>query len=206
MENGTAMKPMAYGRVYVWIPDPRSTLGGHVTVSSVPLPRLDTSIEGRSRLWGRHVRVRNGGEISAPFASKPGSRIVPISDALPNVDGDFIFEPGRGGGRIDKVNWDGASAAPAEFLESGVPFPEPEFRWRYIQAAHFGEVNTYYHLNRIANYVNELLQKLGAPSLPAVIAVVNAHNAATESEGNRDGVRRGKRWLPFQGGHYRLPG
>jgi hypothetical protein len=205
MENGTAMKPVTYGRVYLWIPDPQSTLGGHVTVSGVPLPRLDTWIEGRGRLWGRHVRVRNGGEINAPLAAKSGSRIVPISDALPNADGDFIFEPGRGGGRIDKVNWDGASAHPAEFLESGVPFPEPEFRWRYIQAAHFGEVNTYFHLDLIAAYIDGLLRQLGAPSLPRVTAVVNAHHAVTERAGIRDGLERGDRWLPFQGGHYRLP-
>lgn len=205
MEDGPAMKPPTYGRVYLWIPDSRSTLGGHVTVSSVPLPRLDTPVEVRSRLWGRHVRVRNGGEINAPLGSKSGSRIVPISDALPNADGNFIFEPGRGGGRIDKVNGDGASAPPAEFLESGVPFPEPEFRWRYIQAAHFGEVNTYFHLDRIAAYIDGLLRQLGAPSLPRVTAVVNAHHAVTERAGIRDGLERGHRWLPFQGGHYRLP-
>jgi hypothetical protein len=203
--DGTAMKPMTYGRVYLWIPDPRNTLGGHVAVSRVPLPRLDTWVEGRSRLWGRHVRVRNGGEINAPLVSNTGSRIVPISDALPNADGDFIFEPGRGGGRIDKVNWDGASASPAQFLESGVPFAEPEFRWRYIQAAHFGEVNTYFHLDFIAAYIDGLLRQLGAPSLPRVTAVVNAHHAVTEREGIRDGLERGDRWLPFQGGHYRLP-
>jgi hypothetical protein len=34
---------------------------------------------------------------------------------------------------------------------------------------------------------------------------VNAHHAVTESEGIRDGLQRGDRWLPFQGGHYRLP-
>src|SRR6195256_577242 len=203
--DGTAMKPMTYGRVYLWIPDPRSTLGGHVAVSRVPLPRLDTWVEGRSRLWGRHVRVRNGGEINAPLVSNTGCRIVPISDALPNADGDFIFEPGRGGGRIDKVNWDGVSASPAELLESGVPFPEPEFRWRYIQAAHFGEVNTYFHLDLIAAYIDGLLRELGAPSLPRVTAVVNAHHAVTERAGIRDGLQRGNRWLPFQGGHYRLP-
>src|ERR1700730_4902409 len=205
MENGTAMKPMTYGRVYLWIPDPRNTLGGHVTVGSVPLPRLDTWIEGRGRLWGRHVRVRNGGEINAPLASESGSRIVPIGDALPNADGDFIFAPGRGGGRIDKVNWDGASASPADVLESCVLFPEPEFRWRYIQAAHFGEVNTYFHLDLIAAYIDDLLRQLGAPSLPRVTAVVNAHHAVTERKGIRDGLQRGDRYLPFQGGHYRLP-
>ena len=199
------METLPIGNAYLWTPDPRSTLGGYVTVSSVPLPRLDTWVAGRSRLWGRYVRVRNGGEINEPLASKSGSRIVPIGDALPNANGDFIFEPGRGGGRVDKVNWDGASPCAAQFLESGVPFPEPEFRWRYIQAAHFGEVNTYFHLDLIATYIDGLLRELGAPSLPRVTAVVNAHHAVTERAGIRDGLQRGNRWLPFQGGHYRLP-
>jgi hypothetical protein len=34
---------------------------------------------------------------------------------------------------------------------------------------------------------------------------VNAHHAVTERKGIRDGLQRGDRWLPFQGGHYRLP-
>jgi hypothetical protein len=150
------------------------------------------------------VRVRNGGEINEP-AAEGGTRIIPIGDAMPNAEGDFLFEPGRGGGRIDKVNGAGVPASPAEFLESGVPYPEPEFRWRYIQAAHFGEVNTYFHLDLIAAYVDGLLRELGAPSLPRVTAVVNAHHAVTERRDIRDGLQRGIRWLPFQGGHYRLP-
>ena len=93
----------------------------------------------------------------------------------------------------------------AALHESGVPFPYSEFRSRYVQAAHFGEVNTYFHLDRIAAYVDDLLHELGAPSLPRVLAVVNAHDAATEQDGFRDGVRRGDRWVAFQGGHYRLP-
>jgi hypothetical protein len=86
-----------------------------------------------------------------------------------------------------------------------VVLAKPDFRWRYIQASHFGEVNTYFHLDRIAAYVDALLHELGAPPLPCITAVVNAHHAATEMDGIRDGVRRGERWLPFQGGHYRLP-
>src|SRR6202048_3264712 len=205
MGNSPAMKNIPRGNVYLWIPDPRSTLGGHVTVRSVLLPRLDTWNEGRGRLWGQHVRVRNGGEINEPVPAEERTRIVSIGDAAPNAEGDFLFEQGRGGGRIDKVNWDGASASPAEVIESGIPFPEPEFRWRYIQAAHFGEVNTYFHLDHMAAYIDGLLGQLGAPSLPRVTAVVNAHHAVTEREGIRDGLERGDRWLPFQGGHYRLP-
>src|SRR5262249_39796659 len=71
---------------------------------------------------------------------------------------------------------------------------------------HFGEVNTYFHLDRIAAYVDGLLRTLGKPSLPRLIAVVNAHHGATEiAPGLRDGVEKHGKWLPFQGGHYRLP-
>jgi hypothetical protein len=74
-----------------------------------------------------------------------------------------------------------------------------------MEASHFGEVNAYFHLNRIAAYVNDLLSELGGPSLPIVTAVVNAHHAATENDGIRDGMKTNF-WRPFQGGHYRLPG
>ena len=160
MENSPAVKTMPRGSVYLWIPSARDTLGGRVIAGKVPLLRLDTFGKGSARLWGQHVRVRNGGEINEPLSAGGGSRIVPIGDALPNVEGDFMFEPGRGGGRIDKVNWNGASVSRAEFLESGIPFPEPQFRWRYIQAAHFGEVNTYFHLDLIAAYIDGLLREL----------------------------------------------
>jgi hypothetical protein len=179
---------MRMGRIYAWTPDTTSALNGRVTATVVPLLRLDTDGAGSSRLWGRHVRVRNGGAVNEPDPARGAVRGVPIGDAQPNAEGDFLFEPGRGGGRIDKV-----------------VLGAPDFQWRYIQASHFGEVNAYFHLDRIAAYVEDLLRQLGAPPLPQVIAVVNAHHAATEENGVRDGVRRGGRWLPFQGGHYRLP-
>jgi hypothetical protein len=106
---------------------------------------------------------------------------------------------------MDKVVFVGSSPSLAEYLESGIPFREPEFRRRYIQASHFGEINTYFHLDLIATYILDLLRELNAPPLPQVAAVVNAHHAVTERNGVRDGLRRGDRWLPFQGGHYRLP-
>jgi hypothetical protein len=188
------------GRVYVWTPDPTSALYGRVTETVVPLLRLDTDGEGNGRLWSRHVRVRNGGAVHEPDSATG----IPIGDARPNAAGDFLFEPGRGGGRMDKLALAGVTSGQAAIIESGVPYSAPEFRWRYIQAAHFGEVNTYFHLDRIAAYVDDLLHELGAPSLPGVLAVVNAHDAVTEQDGLRDGVRRGDRWLAFQGGHYRL--
>lgn len=184
---------MPLGRVYVWTPDSGSTLGGHLDLAVVPLEHLNVDEVGNDkpagkRLHGRFVRVRNGGAIHAPDEVTGAIRVSPIGDAQPDSDGNFLFEPRKGGGRLDKV-----------------PLVEPDFRVRYIQASHFGEVNTYFHLDRIAAYVDELLRELGAESLPPVVAVVNAHPATAEVDGIRDGVRRSERWLPFQGGHYRLP-
>lgn len=180
---------MNYGRVYIWFQDSSNQDSGHIRKEIVPLLRLDTEGEGKGRLWGRYVRVRNGGEVNEPDLTTGRVQAVSIGEAMPNSRGDFLFEPGRGGGRMDKVT-----------------LAEPDFRWRYVQASHFGEVNTYYHIDRIAAYIDELLQEFGVSSLPRITAVVNAHHAATEKNGLRDGLRREERWLPFQGGHYRLPG
>lgn len=179
---------MSYGRVYTWIFRPDSMFNGRVAKTIVPLLRLDTQEDGRKRLWGQYVRVRNGGTVNELDPATGTVRAVPIGDAQPDAEGNFLFEPGRGGGRMDKI-----------------VLAEPDFRWRYIQASRFGEVNTYFHLDHIAAYVDTLLHEVGAQSLPPITAVVNAHHAATEKDGIRDGVRRGERWLPFQGGHYRLP-
>jgi hypothetical protein len=184
------MQATPRGRVYTWIAEPGNPLGGRVTLSIEPLLHLDRHREGTPHLSGRYVRVRNGGAVSEPDAATGRVRAVPIGNAQPHGDGHFLFGPGRGGGRMDKVL-----------------LAEPDFRARYIQASHFGEVNTYFHLDRIGAYIDALLQELGSPSLPRVVAVVNAHHAATENNGLRDGLYRpeSNRWLAFQGGHYRLP-
>jgi poly-gamma-glutamate capsule biosynthesis protein CapA/YwtB (metallophosphatase superfamily) len=179
---------MSNGHVYVWVPDRSETLGGRVEKGVVPLPDLTADAEGKPRLSGRFVCVRNGGWVNIP-AAEGGVRAVPLGDAQPDEQGNFCFEPGRGGGRMDKAT-----------------LADADFRWRYIQASHFGEVNTYYHLRRIASYLEALLEELGAPKLPQVIAVVNAHHAATEQNGIRDGELSPGGWKAFQGGHYRLPG
>ena len=179
---------MNQGRVYIWIADPKHPLPGKVSREIVPLPNLDDQADGKSRLSGRHVLVHNGGYVyeADPLTGK--IRPVPLGNACSDSQGDFLFEPGRGGGRMDKVT-----------------LAAPDFLWRYTQASHFGEVNTYYHVDRIAANITGLLRELGSPSLPRVTVVVNAHHAATEkTEGLRDGVLKGERWLAFQGGHYRL--
>jgi Fungalysin metallopeptidase (M36) len=173
------------GRVYLWTDDPGRGRYGHLTASVESLHHLDASTRGLS---GRFVCVRNGGAVYERDPATNDVRAVPLRDARPDSAGHFLFMPGRGGGRIDKIR-----AA------------EPDFRWRYIQASRFGEVNTYFHIDRIATYIQDLLDELGSAPLPRVTAVVTAHHAATEQEGVRDGVRGRNYWLPFQGGHYRLP-
>jgi len=176
------------GRVYLWANDSDRGAYGHLTASVVSLRHLDASAEKAGPLSGRFVCVRNGGAVYEPDPITKSERAVPLGDALPDSTGDFLFEPGHGGGRIDKVR-----------------LAEPDFRRRYIQASRFGEVNTYFHLDRIATYIHDLLAELGSAPLPRITAVVTAHHAATEQDGVRDGVRGRNHWLPFQGGHYRLP-
>ena len=180
---------MPSGRVYEWIPDRGLELGGRAVVSDVELERLDDGEAGGSRLWGKYVRVRNAGVVHAP-GPEPRS-VVPLAlgDAKPDERGDFRFDPRRGGPRLDKAR-----------------LRARKYRLRYIEAARFGEVNTYFHLDRIAEHVGGLLREIGDPPLPIVIAVVNAHHAAVRHfDGTRDGVLYNGRWVPFQGGHYRLP-
>ncbi|GAC1700818.1 MAG: hypothetical protein NVS9B4_02930 [Candidatus Acidiferrum sp.] len=179
---------MSKGRVYLWAEDTDRGRYGCLTASVEPLHHLDASATEDARLSGRFACVRNGGAVYEPDAITNHERVFPLGDARPNNAGDFLFEPGRGGGRIDKVR-----------------LAEPDFLWRYVQASRFGEVNTYYHIDRIAAYVHDLLDELGSAPLPRVTAVVTAHNAATEQNGIRDGVKGRNHWLPFQGGHYRLP-
>jgi hypothetical protein len=180
---------MNRGRVYLWTPARSGACGGAVTAAVVLLPRLEAGGRSGVRLRGRFVVVRNGGAVNEPDPVGGDVRATRLGDAEPNATGDFDFAPGRGGGRLDKV-----------------VLAAPDVRGRYVQAARFGEVNTYYHVDRIAAYVDGLLQKLGAVSLPRVIAVVTAHPAATEQAGGRDGVLKPSgRWYPLQGGHYRLP-
>jgi hypothetical protein len=179
----------ARGRVYLWTPDPSRVIWGTVRAEVVPLPRLEGG--ATPGLSGRFVIVRNGGAVNQAEPGTGRVRAAVLGDAVADEHGAFLFEPGRGGGRLDKVE-----------------LPDPDFLWRYVQAARFGEVNTYYHVDRIAAYVDDLLQELGAPTLPRVVAVVTAHPSTTERERDRvrDGVRMPDgRWVAFQGGHYRLP-
>ena len=180
---------MSHGVVYRWLRDPAVFTGGRLVKDRVTLLRLQPLSGGNScaNLTGAYVGVRNGGSIYMPD-EEGEPRAVPIGNATPNSNGDYPYEPHRGGGRLDKV-----------------ALAKPEHRDRYVESSHFGEVNTYYHVDLIASYVGDLLRELDAPQLPRVEVVVNAHHAATEQGGMRDGVRGRNRWLPFQGGHYRLP-
>ncbi len=178
---------VSVGRVYVWTPDARSPLGGKLGPEVVPLPRLFSAGASGPKLSGAFVEVHNAGALNSPQADG-GMMPLAVGDAQADPEGAFLFEPGRGGGRVDKC-----------------AVPDAGLRARYVEAARFGEVNAYYHVDRIASYLDDLIRALGRYSIPRVIALVNAHHAATEVGGVRDGRRLSDRWHPFQGGHYRLP-
>lgn len=197
---------MNNGSVYLWETQTPHPFHGRIVKTITPLLHLDSDGEGRGRLWGRFVRVCNHGVAYEPDGATSNPHPAPIGDAQPNDKGDFIFDPGRGGGRMDIAFCVETGRIRSLLLESSDPPRWPEFRKRYIQAAHFGEVNTYYHIDSIAAYINELLGELGESSLPPVLVVVNAHHALNQIEGVSNGVRRGNGCIAFQGGHYRLPG
>ena len=180
---------MNRGRVYVWKPDTALALGGRVERELVDLGHLEADADGQPQLRNRLVEVRNGGRRYKLDQASGAFEDVAIGNAKPNGNSDFCFEAGKGGGRLDKN-----------------PFAPEDFQQRYVEAAHFGEVNTFYHLNKISAFVDSLLQSLGEPSLPLVVAVVNAHHAVTTRNGVKDGLHKGEHLChPFQGGHYRLP-
>lgn len=180
------------GRVYRW-EIPGGDEAPRAVCDVVPLSNLIDWSPASRGLRGRFAVVYDAAVINLPGLGPGDSpRPTPVGDAMADERGNLMFDPGRGGGRIDKIT-----------------VADPAFRSRYLQAARFGEVNTYFHVDRIAAYVGALLDELGAPALPPVTAVVNAHGAGVDVDGdaNRDGRRcPDGRWVPFQGGHYRLPG
>src|SRR5262249_11862709 len=103
---------MHQGRVYQWWPDAGRPLGGYLSKELVPLPDLTADTDGRIRLANRLVRVVNGGKVNVVDPASGEIRCLPIGDAQPDSNGDFLFEAGRGGGRMDKVT-----------------VPEEDFRW-----------------------------------------------------------------------------
>lgn len=175
---------MNRGLVYTWTPGAAGRAGGFVKLERVALPRLDARAADGPGLDGKYVRVTNAGWIDADDAGGRGIHYVPIGDARPSAEGDFEFQPHLGGERVDRG-----------------PLRDPVLRQRHAEAAHFGEVNAYFHLDRIAAYVAELLAELGAPPPPRVTAVVNAHDGSPPG----GGVPKGTTTIAFQGGHYRLP-
>ena len=127
---------MTVGRVYCWDVNPALELGGTVHTELVDLPRLDHP----RALCGRHVAVRNAGFLPGPTHDAPATA---IGDAAPDASDSYAFDPAGGGPRLDR-----GPITDAAILDRGV------------HASRFGEVNTYFHLDRIAAYVDRFLKDL----------------------------------------------
>lgn len=175
---------MNQGLVYTWTPSAARDQGGLVQLERVALPRLQPVGPEEPHLSGTFVRVTNAGWIDADGPVGGAPRYVRVGCARPDEKGDFNFQPHCGGERVDRG-----------------PLADPVLRQRHVESAHFGEVNAYFHLDRIAAYLAELLAELAAPAPPRVTAVVCAHDGSPPG----GGVVRGGKIVAFQGGHYRVP-
>ena len=166
------------GRVYAWKVDPTKPAGGYISEDTVGLPNLEISQGNRGHLTGQYVSVRNDAFLKERDSSNK-SRIVAVGDAVSDSNGDFLFQPNRGGETVDDL----------------IVHREDPKRISFVEASHFGEVNAYYHVDRIASYIDSLLHELGIASLPRITVVVNAHQP----------IQNPSQKSHFTGGHYRLP-
>lgn len=138
-------------------------------------PLLDLAAPG-AELDGRYVQV-----LSAGWARHPSGALLPIPAAQPDADGNFVYTPLRGG------------VSPARNERKAGYYYE-----QVVEAAQFGQVNAYYHVNRLARYIHSLLAELGAPPLPKVRVLTYTHSGYDPSSGA---------FHPEQvlaGGHYRM--
>lgn len=149
----------------------------------------------------RNLTAEDDGQLSGRFAAVIDravvSRIDPITGDItqgsvgpvaPDPNGNYIFDPGQGGQRLDRPVLVASSNDPTEH-----------------DPIYFGQVNTYFHVDRIASYVDSLLKELGSSSIPQVRVVTHAHSAVMKFDGLVDGIARPRGVRPLQGGHYRLP-
>lgn len=118
---------------------------------------------------------------STGFVRHPDGALLPIPTATAGHYGDFCFQSRRGG----------VSAARNERAGG-------RYWLKIIEASQFGQVNAYYHITRLASYVDKLLQGLGESSLPKVRVLVGAHSGYNPNTGtfSQDDV--------LAGGHYRV--
>ena len=178
---------MSDGRVYVWEPSDSEFSGGRLGLATVPLDHLDPAPPDDVRLSGRFVEVVNGGWIVEAGGGDRSRCCMPIGDARADAQGNFVWEPAAGGGRRAKT---GIRAS----VDPGA----------CVSASHFGEVNAYYHLTRMAERVDALLSRLGERPLPKTRAVVNAHAVPEGHVDGRETVRDadGTPWEPVRDSRY----
>jgi hypothetical protein len=132
--------------------------------------------EPQNRLNGKYVEVSSVGQVRLPTGE-----LVAIPAATPNSAGNFHYGHCQGG----------VSSLRNE-RHSGV-------HWQtIIEASRFGQVNAYYHANRLATYVNGLLAELGQPSLPKAHFLVGAHDGYDPVSGEF------RQEQILSGGHYRV--
>lgn len=170
----TTKNAASVGAVYAVLPG-----GNDGTEDVLPMPVRKTLPDlppPAKKLHGRRVKIESAG-----FVRLPDGKIAPIPDAAADADGNFIFRPEYGG-----------ISAWRNEQHHGIYWQQ------LIEAAQFGQVNAYFHAARLAAYIGELLDEIGAAQLPPMRILTNAHSGYDLADGTFD-----QRKI-LDGGHYRM--
>ncbi len=179
---------MTLGRVYVWERDENEFTGGRLRLEILPLDHLSKISSSKAALSGRFVDVVNGGRTIEDDGGDGAPSSSGIGSASPDPEGNFLWDPAAGGGRRKKT---GSGA----FRDQAA----------WVSACHFGEVNSYHHITRMAERIDALLSRLGEKPLPKVRVVANAFKQAAGPVDGREGIRDadGTLWEPLRSSRYR---
>jgi hypothetical protein len=173
--------------VYVGLPDP--DMPASIRAEPTTLSNLIREPGQPWRLRGSLVEVVNHGVLVDRDSATGKLKGMPMGNAETSAPDGFQFNP-RGGGELGSENESQQGAENARVREAG----------------RFGEVNAYYYADRVVSLANALRAELGAPPLPFLRVVVNAHpGSRLPGYRENDGETEEGKLRPFPGGHYRLP-
>jgi hypothetical protein len=173
--------------VYLGVPDP--DVPTSIRAEPTTLSNLIREPGQPWRLRGSLVEVVNHGVLVDGDPTTGKLKGVPMGNAETTSPDGFQFSP-RSGGELGPENESLKGAENSRVREAG----------------RFGEVNAYYYADRVLSLANSLRAELGAPPLPFLRVVVNAHpGSRLPGYRENDGETEDGKLRPFPGGHYRLP-
>ena len=173
----------SYGRIYTPVGSVHSATGYLAKLEVRKLRRLQKTENG---LVGKFVAVENAFRLGVDGDSCECELCHGTGNARPDANGNYFFTPEAGGGRSDRIDH-GRTRSVRSF----------------VQSLRFGELNVYYHIDRLASYLSDLVLETGKAPLPPLKAVVGAHSSLPVN-GKYTHCKSETRRLPFEGAHYRV--